>query len=261
MDPQEFLAEFYRRLFAHRAQATSGMPSIPLDQYIASHAELIAPIAYNYQELLPSSREARILEVGYGDGNFLAACRSWGYHRLYGIEYSTLHKQRLADWGIGNTYTAEGGIADCLQGMNEAFDVIFASHVLEHIPKYDLITTMDVVMQTLVPGGCVILTTPNMTNPAALRSRYLTLGHETGFVEESLERLLHISGCEHTEVRPFRHAPQGPKIVIGNVLRWLTILPQRLSYRLHGAGETRYFSESIIGIGTKPRSVTTRTEG
>ena len=49
----------------------------------------------SYRPFLPTDKTAPILDIGFGNGQFIAACIALGYQNVYGMEYgvqTTLHK-------------------------------------------------------------------------------------------------------------------------------------------------------------------------
>lgn len=88
-------------------------------------------------------REARILEVGCGDGQIGAALRARGY-----CDYRGLDLQRPAD--------IVGSIRDwrALGLQPASFDVVIAFEVVEHVPCWQE------CFDLLRPGGLFVLTTP-----------------------------------------------------------------------------------------------------
>jgi 2-polyprenyl-3-methyl-5-hydroxy-6-metoxy-1,4-benzoquinol methylase len=104
---------------------------------------------------LKASWRGRLLDVGCGDGTFLARMKSLGWEAL-GVELdekaANVAKTKFdADVFIGTLEAA--GFAD------ESFDVITLSHVIEHVgdPKELLCRCR----KLLKKGGRVVVTTPN----------------------------------------------------------------------------------------------------
>lgn len=138
-------------------------------------------------------REGSVLDVGCGNGYFLAACRERGYQAT-GLD--------LSEWAVN--YVRETlGIA-CLSGpldsvdlAGQVFDVITLWHVLEHTrdPRKTIIT----VGSWLQKNGILVLEVPNYEGTDAQRLREDWVGwqipyHFYHFTPETLIRLLDVCG-------------------------------------------------------------------
>ncbi|MBK9794917.1 MAG: class I SAM-dependent methyltransferase [Holophagaceae bacterium] len=96
----------------------------------------------------------RLLDVGCGDGTFMARMRSFGWIPE-GVDFDPIALDQAKAKGLT---VFEGGIAT-LKQMEAPFDAIVLSHVIEHLPN-----ATEVIRQCeklLAPGGCLALLTPN----------------------------------------------------------------------------------------------------
>lgn len=76
-------------------------------------------------------------------------------------------KEPLDGWKILNIKPAEGvdfvgDIQDLSQFYDESCEVIYASHVLEHIKRGNLIRTLVGIRRLLVPDGHLLVSVPNL---------------------------------------------------------------------------------------------------
>jgi hypothetical protein len=119
------------------------------------------------------------------------------------------------------------------------------SHVIEHIPKYSLLYSVDSIYKSLEEEGILLLRTPNMEGPAANSSLFVTLTHEYGFSDSNLHSLLHITGfdeiCFHnlktTTIKQF----------IGKYIRQPFLFYLKVKNRLFGVNHFgNYGSELIV---------------
>ncbi len=100
-------------------------------------------------------KEANILEVGYGAGDWLIALRKKGYRNLWGVDISSKNVERLTESGI---QVATGNIL-ALPLAERYFDLIRLEHCFEHLiapSQY-----MRRLGSLLRPGGMVVMTVPN----------------------------------------------------------------------------------------------------
>ncbi len=142
---------------------------------------------------------ARILDVGSGSGEWLAALQQAG-HRVSGVEPDPYYGEYARrQYGV-EVETA--GILD-LQRPENSFDVITLFHVLEHLP--DPLAALLKFRGWLRPGGLLIIEVPNTNcrhqNPAG---RFHP-AHVIGFTSESLDYAARESGWERIELSLGNH--------------------------------------------------------
>jgi SAM-dependent methyltransferase len=159
----------------------------------------------------------RLLDVGCGDGRFLAAMAARGW-RVEGIETESA-AAALARHRTGGTVhespLEETDLPDA------AFDMVSLLHVLEHVP--DPRATLKAVRRVLAPGGTLLLALPNVLclEATLFRSDWYPLDlprHYWGFTPHTLVRLVEECGFDVRSLRyyPFLYAPQSLRYV----LRW-----------------------------------------
>lgn len=111
---------------------------------------------------LPWTSCGRLLEIGSGNGEYLKRMQDLGWHGL-GIEpdeaAAAIARDRYGVRVIAGSLD-EAGLED------GSFQAIVMNHVLEHVP--DPFRALQDCRRLLVPGGCLIIVTPN---PAGLGHR------------------------------------------------------------------------------------------
>jgi 2-polyprenyl-3-methyl-5-hydroxy-6-metoxy-1,4-benzoquinol methylase len=111
---------------------------------------------------------SRILEIGCGYGGALNALRDRGFRNLFGVENST-HRALVAQGTTGAEVLIGDFASPHAQQMLTAagpFDLVFSSHVLEHIADPFAFLTAARSLQS--PGGTLIISMPNqLSEPAA----------------------------------------------------------------------------------------------
>lgn len=248
MEPNAFVAEVYRRMML-RHQAELPKPDF---QKIQNDPRVLLAKA-EYADLLPSSKASPILDIGFGSGWFLAACLLLGYTNLFGAEFGIENKTHVATWtqeGIP-LYEIENDIGSCLSGHTERYDFIHMSHVIEHIPKYSLLWTVDALYQALRPGGVLLLRTPNMEGPTPNSSLYVTLAHEYGFCGSNLRSLLDICGFDDVRFHDVSSPRPSIKQRIGTLLRWPFLQQNRFRHRLFGVNVGGQFGTELIATARR----------
>jgi SAM-dependent methyltransferase len=154
-----------------------------------------------------------LLDVGCGDGQFLAAARDAGW-RVDGIEFSPEGASRAAD-RLGRPI-AVGDLARIRQ-LQGPFDVVTLWHVIEHL--VDPRAMLDAARARLRSGGMLVVAVPNLDNlPMRLayrlaRRRALPLyepgwrePHLSHFDSRTLRALLRGAGFDAIEIIPDRCA-------------------------------------------------------
>jgi 2-polyprenyl-3-methyl-5-hydroxy-6-metoxy-1,4-benzoquinol methylase len=162
-----------------------------------------------------------LLDVGCGDGQFLAAARDAGW-RVDGIEFSPEGASRAAA-RLGRP-VAVGDLARTRQ-LQGPFDVVTLWHIVEHL--VDPRAMLEAARARLASGGLLVVAVPNLDNlPMRVayrlaRRRALPLyepgwrePHLSHFDPRTLRALLRGAGFEMIEIIPDRCALELPKRAI-----------------------------------------------
>lgn len=239
MEPSRFVAEVYRRM-SLRTAASKRLPPAEerLDEAIAE-----------YRQFLPADKGSAILDIGFGDGWFMAACLKLGYTNISGADFAPENKPYLKDWNV-QLHKIETGIGDFLAMHPGAYDFIHMSHVIEHVPKYSLLWIVDALYQALKKGGTLFLRTPNMEGPCANSSFYVTLAHEYGFSGANLTSLLSVCGFDDIRLHSPRPA-RGLRGQVGTLTRWPFLLESRVKNRLFGVNQGGHFGSELISTSRR----------
>lgn len=248
MDPHAFVAEVYRRMAARRVAERRRPDWSQTERDIT-----VLTATHQYAPYLPSDKAARILDLGFGTGWFLAACLKLGYQNLSGADFGVAHKGYVRDWAPDRITLHEirDNIGEFLSDKKEQYDFIHMSHVIEHIPKYSLFWVVDALYQALKRGGTLLLRTPNMEGPCATSSLFVTLSHEYGFAGSNLISLLDICGFDDCQIVNFREYSPTLKQRAGRVLRWPVLKQNEIRHRLFGVNSGGQFGSELIAIARR----------
>ena len=145
------------------------------------------------------SSGGRLLEVGAAAGYFLEAAAQAGFE-VTGIEPAAPVAQRAAE-RVGVPVLS--GLIEDLDLPEEAFDVVCAWHVVEHIP--DPAPQLRRLRDGLRPGGHLLIEVPNVGSVIACRrgAEWFHLApeyHVSQFAPESLTSLLSRVGFDVVDV-------------------------------------------------------------
>ncbi|MEI7819671.1 MAG: class I SAM-dependent methyltransferase [Verrucomicrobiota bacterium] len=144
---------------------------------------------------LPANRQARILDIGCGHGEALRALREMGYTNIQGVDVSSdavLHCQAL-----GLNVSRIEAIEDFTANPSQRYDFILMTHVLEHVPKPQIIPNLRHIRTSLLAGtGSYYVAVPNAQSNTGCYWAYEDFTHETLFTAGSLYFVLKHAGFE-----------------------------------------------------------------
>ena len=148
-------------------------------------------VSEGYSQLLQwmPSLGAPILDLGCGGGEFLEFLQSKGFTNLHGIDRSLQQVARCQERGLTGIEVVIDS-TQWLQERKQKFSCVVLNDVLEHIPKQEIVPTLNAIRSALISGGCVIIKVPNAANAFGLVARYLDFTHEVAFTEHSLKQVL-----------------------------------------------------------------------
>jgi 2-polyprenyl-3-methyl-5-hydroxy-6-metoxy-1,4-benzoquinol methylase len=175
----------------------------------------------HYSSLLPSDKNAKILEVGCGYGRYLAALSEMGYKNSYGIDISS-EQVEYARTVLRLTNVEQTDALEWLDGKDAMFDCVLGLDILEHFQTDDLLELVRKMHKVLKPGGTVIFQVPNGMSPLN-PIIYGDLTHVRAFTPQSMRQLfLHIGFLPlgYFEIPPHIH---GIKSAIQKVL-WVALV-------------------------------------
>jgi 2-polyprenyl-3-methyl-5-hydroxy-6-metoxy-1,4-benzoquinol methylase len=198
--------------------------------------------------LLPVEKDSQILDIGFGDGWFIAACVALGYTRILGSDFGILNKRHVQEWSssVVGLHDIKGNIGDFLSGKRERYDFIRFSHVIEHVPKYSLLYIVDAFYAALKKGGTLLLRMQNMEGPCANSSFFVTLAHEYGFTRSNLTSLLSICNFEEIRFHQLSGSTRFPKQLAGQLLRWPILKWNAVQHRLFGVNHGGQFRAELV---------------
>lgn len=200
----------------------------------------------------PSDKNARILDLGCGNGTLLYFAREAGYEFICGVDTSSEQIEQARLLGFSEVRQADV-FSFLATAAAESYDVITAFDTIEHLTRSELLRLADEVYRTLAPGGRWIIHAPNAEGFLGSRIRYADLTHEQAFTRESVEQLAHAAGFRSVEC--FEDAP----VVHGlkSAARLLVWKAARALLRLFFMAETgdtgrnAIFSQNLLACARK----------
>ena len=203
-----------------------------------------------FRPFLPENRQARILELGCGQGRFLRFLEDCGYRNVIGVDVSA-EQVEVARRLSASAEVCQADVLDYLAECEPA-DVIVAIDLIEHFTKDELIRFLDLTCGRLKPEGVLVLQTPNASSPMSQRIRYGDFTHEICFDPTALANILRVTGFE-----PITFLECGPVVHgVKSAIRWLGWKFIRLlimAYMLVETGTVgdRAYTQVMIAVAKK----------
>lgn len=207
------------------------------------------PLDYNLKSFFSKnvSKKSNILDLGCGYGSFLYFLKSHQYQNVTGVDISSEELGVCRDFFTSYTFH-QADIFEFIRSTAEKFDVIYLSHVLEHIKKDQLFDFLEGVKNILQDDGYFVIVAPNSSayfNAAA--NRYGDLTHELGFTELSLRQLFMVAKFKRIEVRNFF----GVGTFWLNIVRKITLFIFEIFLQILGYDKQRIYTPSVLSIVRK----------
>lgn len=160
---------------------------------------------YNYYDLefkgiiSNSSSQLKVLEIGFGSGDFLkyAKIKNWD---VLGLEVNEI----LVDLAKENGFNVLlNGSLETLD--SETFDLVVAFDVLEHLCNEQIIEMVAHLRRVLKKGGCFLSRFPNGDSPLGLVYQNGDLTHKLAIGSGKVKHLAKLYGFEIVRInRPAR---------------------------------------------------------
>jgi SAM-dependent methyltransferase len=139
--------------------------------------------------------EMKILEIGFGNGKFLAYASNLGA-KIAGTEVN------LDLVSMGKKCGFDVHHADSLLFFpKETYDLVAAFDVLEHIPQENLLAFFKQVRDILRPGGRFLARFPNGDSPFGLINQNGDMTHVTSIGSSKIRHLAEAAGMEAIFIR------------------------------------------------------------
>jgi len=137
-----------------------------------------------------TSSGSKILEIGFGNGEFMQWAKVNGY-RISGVE---VHEKLYYLAKERNFNVFLGEITEEINGLGREFDVLVAFDVFEHLSKDIIVDYFRSMNHLLKLGGRVILRFPNGQSPFGRYYQYSDLTHQNVLTGRLIEQIALMTG-------------------------------------------------------------------
>ncbi len=146
---------------------------------------------------LGEDKSIKILDYGCGFGQILKALKEEGYKNCYGIDIN----KAAVTYCLGKSFKVKEVDPDCVDNpWGFKFDVVICLHVIEHIPKQNIINTLKNIKEKfLAKGGIFLIAVPNAQSNTGCYWAYEDFTHTTLFTSGSLYYVLRAAGFKNVE--------------------------------------------------------------
>jgi SAM-dependent methyltransferase len=140
--------------------------------------------------VLGHDKTVSILDFGCGFGQNISAIKRLGYKNVcgYDIEPAAL------DFCKKNSIDVIDGRLVSVDHLNDQYDIILLTHVLEHIPKNEIVHTLEILRRAVKGNGFVFISVPNAQSNTGCYWMYEDFTHQTLFTAGSLIYVLTQAG-------------------------------------------------------------------
>ena len=168
-----------------------------------------------WEQFLPKNMDASILDLGCGGGEFLYFLQQNKFSNLHGVDTSPDQVSAANDLGLKNVVI--GDAREYIKNSDTVYDLIVAFNVLEHFTRDEMFELLDLVVNSLRPGGIFLAEVPNSKSIFGARVRYADITHEQSFTPKSIHQILSLVGLE-----PVAILERGPLVHgVKSGFRWL----------------------------------------
>jgi 2-polyprenyl-3-methyl-5-hydroxy-6-metoxy-1,4-benzoquinol methylase len=208
-------------------------------------------------DLLPH-KDAKILDIGCGKGEWLLWMKGLGYKNLTGVDGAAAEIAHLTASGISKF---SRGALEFLEETPEKFDLIHAKDLFEHFTKNEALKYLELCNDRLLPGGEIWILTFNAQSPLSSATQYGDFTHELGVTPTSIAQVMIAARLEVKSVHCY--VPSG-KGVMGwmrrGIFALLEIFGEIFLKLRHGSQRqpqniaSRSILPDLFAIARKPKS-------
>jgi 2-polyprenyl-3-methyl-5-hydroxy-6-metoxy-1,4-benzoquinol methylase len=256
--PPPSLAVRARDCSGHATPVTGTFRSQLYEKYVSEHQGVLDG-ARRYptlkrdivDRLYPASHASCILDVGCGQGDLIALLREHGWSNVRGIDISEEQVATAARLGVADVDCAD--VYEHAATHPHSYDVVLAVDVVEHFDRSDALQLFHALLSMLVPGGRLIMQTPNGASPFSGRIFWSDVTHGVQYTDRSLRQICGAAGFRSVDAFPTRPAVHGMTSLLRSLI-WRAFESVLWLAAAAETGNTRglIFTQNLIAVATSP---------
>jgi SAM-dependent methyltransferase len=187
-----------------------------------------------------SNPSSKILDFGCGFGQLCLALKEKGYMNIEGADINPMAIKALYEKNIpAHDLLEEKDFFDLNAGK---FNYVIMSHVLEHIPKDQVIGMLTSVRRLLAGNGSLIIMVPNAQSNTGCYWAYEDFTHHTLFTSGSLYFVLQASGF--SDIKFLDIDCLTGRGVVSKIIRKLLLNLYRINFKFWNSITASYFHKA-----------------
>ncbi|MCH8342741.1 MAG: class I SAM-dependent methyltransferase [Planctomycetes bacterium] len=191
---------------------------------------------------LPEDKDAAILDVGCGRGEFLRFLHLEGYVNCEGIDLAEEQVEQSKRWNL--PVRCEDAL-DYLKTRTCRYALITAFDFLEHLTRSEALEFLSRSREAL-RSGSLIMKTPNVAAPRGTHYFAGDLTHEQAYSPASLSQILRATGFDNVEFRETRPVPHSVASTIRSILWRFVRAAHVLQDRIETGGQLPVYTRNVI---------------
>lgn len=158
----------------------------------------VTPATYSEYEVpaylkdVLTNNQANILDFGCGFGQLTVALLGSGYQNVEGADINLVAIKSLRERGL--IVHDLNSSTDFFESHINSYDIVIVSHVLEHLPKDQIISKLSLLRNLLKTTGQIIVMVPNAQSNTGAYWAYEDFTHNTLFTTGSIYYVLKAAG-------------------------------------------------------------------
>lgn len=229
------------------------------DAYYTSTSGRAGPVGRDYYEGVWPGLQRRlkgwlpkagsdVLDLGCGLGGLLYLCERLDCRSRTGVN---LCKEEIdVAQRFVNASLSHGDLLSFLRQSDVSYDWIGCFNILEHLPKDDVLETLELCAARLRPGGALVVMVPNGLSPFSGTTRYWDITHTLAFVPNNFRQLAPLCGFSSVDFRECGPVPHGVVSTVRSLLwQYVRILTRlRLLVETADAKDGIYTMDMLVRL-------------
>lgn len=236
--------------------------SVEYDQYLSHHFHRISTPAGaqrnaafsldHHGKHFPSDKNSAILEIGPGLGALIGHLHTrCGYRNIKAVDVSP-EVVEVCNRVLPGSTELTVNTTEFLQEHTGEFALVLMLHVLEHVPKDEVMPLLKAIRHSLSENGKLVVEVPNTAHPVTgAYNRYHDFTHTVGFTDQSLGFVLRNSGFQDVTVYGCRIPRKNPLRLIQRAAHDAVELVLGLRLRLYLPHQPTNLATALGACGTK----------